>query len=135
MSDLIKRMKQACMKFNNDVCMNQSVDDEEGGRLVMHRLTLIFSEDDSDIVSKIDKKTKAMTLYLKPMLTLVSGLESTNDNLFAAAFRVMAREVWWFNQNVNHHETTLAHLMSPESVAAFIAGYESEHRKHVTESN
>ncbi len=138
-NEILDRIKKACMSLRNDFLLGQTVEDPGGEYHIMQRMNLEFVYPDSlpqKLCSKMIRDGKKIVLYLEPISKLLDhSIEPTNATLKAVAFRVIVREIWWYNKGVPEHETPLDHLLSKESVAAFLDGYEQADRKIKLESN
>ncbi len=134
--DIRERIRRACVALNNESCYGQTVELPDGNIVIMHRLSLEFTtwsatrvEDDKPLVSKLVSADKKIVLYLDSMEVLIGNDKNVYSAVLRAlAGRVMFREVWWYNKTAADHETTLEHLMSPESATAFVEGYGKGYR-------
>ncbi len=136
MSDLTKRIKQSALRFRNDMLLGQEMDAGDAGRQVLHRMNLEFDEwpeiqvrgaGAPALVSKMIAADVKIILYLRNIIDMLPP-NATNKDIDFAVGRLILREVWWFNKGVPTHETTLEHILSPESVAATLEGYEAGRR-------
>jgi len=120
--ELHKRIKQAAHSFNDDKMLGQTVYDQHDQKSIMHHLTLYFDTGESPLVSRLDRKAKSITFFLRGIEKMLPENPS-NSILTAVCGRIILREVYWFIKGTeDFHETSLELITSKRQTEAFLEG-------------